>query len=203
MFLSSSRGENWWRNGVITRHPGPSSRLTVTTRAAVAGTAFSGSMVGWVGLDGRLWSQTCLPLTLGLAVGKLPALCVSGARRPLCLSPCLSACVPTLPPPSSLSLSCASCSSPPPSSPPLRSCRPTTSVRAPFPAPDCWPRLLAPLWRGTSRNLRPLRRGVGALLAASAAAAGPRALAQLHRGLSPSAGGPWGTARPRPPAAPA
>lgn len=29
MFLSSSRGENWWRNGVITRHPGPSSRLTV------------------------------------------------------------------------------------------------------------------------------------------------------------------------------
>ncbi|CAN0207404.1 unnamed protein product, partial [Rangifer tarandus platyrhynchus] len=30
---------------------------------------------------------------------------------------------------------------------------PTASVRTPFRAPDCWPLLLAPLWRGTFRNL--------------------------------------------------
>ena len=82
--------------------------------------------------------------------GRGQATCPLRFRRPAAsLSPCLSASVPTLPPPSSLSLSCASCSSPPPSSP-LRSCRPTTSVCTPFPGPDCWPLLLPPLWGGTS-----------------------------------------------------
>lgn len=130
-----------------------------------------------------------LSLTLSLTVGRPPGLCVSrGPREPLCLSPCLS---PSRSHPHELPsflslplirfLFLHSLPFLPALPVPADSCL----WRSSFRAPDCW----LP-WLHFGRNLPIAPPWDGALLALSAAAAGPRLWPSSIGCLSPSAGVP-------------
>ena len=87
MFLGSSRGENWWRNGVIAGHPGSSSSLTVKDLHRGSWHHVQRQYGGVGGLDGRLWSQICLCHAVPDRGQTTWLLCFRVPGWPLCLSP--------------------------------------------------------------------------------------------------------------------
>ena len=159
--------------------------------------------VWWAGgLDGRLWSQTCLCHAVPDRGQTTWLLCFRVPGWPLCLSPCLSPSVPTSPTPI-LSLFPALLVL---HSLPFLLLSAPASGGAPFRAPDCWPLPLAPRWRGTFRNLPSTLLWDGRASGHISCGCKTETLAQLRRVFVPFHWssiicGPRGMARPPPLAA--